>query len=367
MNTDEDFVFSSLELINQENNLVQFIVDMVHDGTLMEYPRSENVTTVRVKRRKIEQNMIEILDQYDTQCRESPNKSSLYQKQPSAINNNMQRFKIINSSLTSMHLKFVEVSARVCPGGGKYKTNVTSNRISSIKFEGTLQKLVEEKLMANLEEDLKINHNVSLEGSGTIAMYVNKHSPVSCTLPCKRILQFKPDLYKEECLSQRITLGSYYYPYVDNNNIEDEDSYSGILGNLLIHNNVLFGIGHPKNSAKDTDTFVDTIEMECPDPVQAIISCSLYEVGVYAKKTMILYLKPQDRVFYANKQLNEMKSARSVVIDILKTCPRIKGKVRIECARQGKELPDDIEIDYGNQEIVDQYIQNLNKKRKYGD
>lgn len=370
----KDGYFSSLELINQEHEIVKFIVDMIQDGTLLEYPHgSENVTTVCTKRRKIEPIVTEILNKYDTTSKENPNKTSLVPKPTSSISNNMQRYKIINSSLTSMNLKFVEVTARVCPGGGKYK-NVTSNRISSIDFGGTLQSLIDDKLITNLAEDLKRNHNVNLEdGNGTIAMYVSKHSTATCRLPCHQILFSKPELYHAECLSQRITLGSYYYPFLANLN-EDEkqkdEDYPGILGNLLIRNNTIFGIGHSKIPIKNTDTFVDPIlETECPDPVNAIISCSPHEVGVYAakdNKSMILYLKSHDRVFYANKRVNEMKSARSVITDILEDNPIIKGKVRVECARQGKELPDDIDLDYSDADAVTAFVQKK-FKRKHDD
>ena len=399
-NNSETEIFSSFELLNSEEQILNIITDMIEDK-LLDYPHyQQHLVSVKKKRVAIEEVFEEALNNYDKECKENrwPEKSALKCKLNQKNNNiNMQQFEIIHPILKNIKCNFLEVKARVGANmQNTYKFTVKPNKISCIQFLGRLKDIVQEKLIDNLVDDLRFNHDQEIDESGSIAMFINPH-PQHCKLPCNLILSKKDNItFKEQCLSQRITLGSYYFPFIYNernehnimnndvdnsnnaemgeggdnggDNIDDENSnddntddkeYPGILGDLLIYkNSCIFGIGSKRNSVTRTETFV-----ECQEPVNAIISFELGGIGVF-QKTAILYLKAEKKnpVYYTTNNLNEIKSAKSVILELLKTDDNIKNRIKVMCLHQNKIWPSELDLDYSNTEAVNAYIQ---RQRQY--
>ena len=405
-NSGDTEVFSSFELLNSEEQILNIITDMIEDKLLDYPPYQQHLVPVKKKRAAIEEALEEGLNIFDRECRGENwmlKKSALRCKSNQNNNINMQQFEIVHPLLKKLKCNFLEVKARVGPNiQNTYKFTVKPNKISCIQFLGRLKDIIQEKLIDNLVDDLRLNHGQEIEESGSIAMFINPH-PQHCKLPCNLVLSKKDNItFKEQCLSQRITLGSYYFPFiynernnnntnndivVDNNNNnnnnnemergmergsdidndnncgndEDDKEYPGILGDLLIYkNSCIFGVGSKTNSVIRTETFV-----ECQEPVNAIISFELGGIGVF-QKTAILYLKAEKKnpVYYTTNNLNEIKSAKSIILELLKSDDNIKNRIKVMCLHQNKSWPSELDLDYSNTEAVNAYIQRQHNSKK---
>lgn len=355
--------YSSFNLLNSEENIIEFVSDMVDEnGVLADYPPyHDNLTSVRLKRKCIERHLEERLNAYDRECAKEGAVSSLCPKangQQMQLQTQLQRFKIVNPLLTSITCKFLEVKARVGANQmGQYKYAIVPNKISSIDFLGHLHEVIQDKLLNNLVEDLRNYHQQDVDEGGSVAMFVNRHQ-VSCKLPCGDIMSKKENsVFKQECLSQRITLGSYYFPFIVNYNDKlfkhegNGADYPGIFGDLMIYKNAyIWGIGS-KTISTDRETFV-----ECQEPVNAIMSFRFSEVGVFNRK-VILYLQSVHRVYYSTCELIEMKSAKSILLDLLRHDTVFRNIVKVNCYNKGKPLPVETELDFSDTESVEKFLQ----------
>lgn len=321
-------------------------------GKILEYPKLNKLTTVGAKRKSIENKFETIIENVEESLKKQ--NSSILVAKPLTNQIVVQKYKINHDSITKINFNFIEVKARLVSGGGNFV--VVPNKICSIDFGGKIQSLIETKLMPFFIEDLQKYHNTLIREIGNITMYVEKHNS-KCPLPCDQIMSKQENnVYKDECLSSRIGLGEYYFPFIDNE-IDNDDDY--LLNNLFIYqNSCILGVGSDSNNMDKLPMFNNIIEYN--NQVNCIISCKIHEIGVNQGK-IILYLKCQGNVYYSDRHPSQITSGKSAVINLVKNDKRLKNELKILCCNENKKFPKEFEIDYDNDEEVDRFC---NAKRQ---
>ena len=328
--------FDSVRFLNKREDVEQIIFDMIEpNGLLRNIPKYPSLVSVRTKRRMLYDVLARKLESFQS----TP--SGLQKKIETKPKGNMQRFMIKQSLLNDITVNFLEVQARLCPSNNAQFPG-SPYRLCSIEFGAGFQRLIEEKVIKILQQDLADNHNIAT-GPISVAMYVNSHSPL-CPLPCPEIMVTKGgERFKNECLGQRVTLGSYYLPFLEEEQQGDDDGHPadwGILNNLLIYkNSYIFGLGRPKNRFDQCSTFLDTADLPS---VNCILSFKFKEVGIHNNDKFILYLQAEDKVYYSSVKLNEMESAKTSALEILADDDVMRDNIMRRCQLDKKNIPHDL-------------------------
>ena len=308
--------FDATDFLSNPEDVVDSIYNMIDEGgELGRCPREKDILLVREKRKLIHNELKDRLDKFSF----VPGKSSALTPRQAKQHQNVKYFRITEPLIANIKICFLEVTARVIAGGGQF--SLVPNMVNNIYFGDDLQPLIETKLIQPLLDDLQHNHKVELEKSEqmSVKMYVNRHQK-GCRLPCEKILKDKPD-FTRECLGQRIPLGSYFAPFISNDDTAGEGDSWGILDRLIIKNNSwIYGLGNPHNEIDKCHIFTDD---NIAPPAHCIISFKFHEIGVCNKKP-ILYIHNEDKCYYSYVKTNEIRSARSIIPLILREKPDIK-------------------------------------------